>query len=148
MRIPGPVAQLVLLRVAAVAGAVVSLTAFAVALSRVPDARLVRARHDVLSPSGRFVAMVVVELQPDGTSSWRPVVQTLEGAEVYRSEGLYAAGPGLHITWEPGLDTLWVASEDAGTMFVQQGPSSWTVTGLTRETADLLPDEVRAVLRS
>ncbi len=148
MRIPGPVARLVLLRAAAVASAVVSLTAVAVAASRVPDARLVRARHEVLSPSGHLVARVEVEPQPDGTSSWRPVVQTVSGDEVYRSEGLFAAGPGLRIAWEPGLDTLWVLSADAGTLFVQQGPSSWTATGLTRDTADLLPDEVRAVTRS
>lgn len=148
MKIPGPAVRGALLRIAAVTGAIGSLTALAVVVGRVPDARLVRARHEVLSPSGQFVARVEVEPQPDGTSSWRPVVQTVEGDEVYRSEGLFAAGPGLRITWEPGLDTLWVLSQDAGTLFVQQGPSSWTATGLTRDTADLLPDEVRAVTRS
>ncbi len=148
-----------LLRGLALGGAAVGLAVAAATLGRAPDPRLVRAGHDVPSPSGRFAARVERSRSDDGVELWRPLVLQVEGdpagAEVFRSEGVFAAGrgrragrSGLALTWEPGLDTLWVVSEDSGTLFVQQGPHRWTATALTRATADLVPAEVRGLTGS
>lgn len=140
------VARAVLLRALALSGAAACLAVAAATLGRSPDPRLVRAAHDVASPSGRFAARVERSRSEDGVEVWRPLVLQIEGdTEVFRSDGVFAAGKGLTISWEPGLDTLWIVSEDAGTLFAQQGPHRWTATALTRATADLVPAEVRGL---
>lgn len=138
-----PAARAALLRALALGGAAVGLVGAAAALGRRPDPRLVRAGHDVPSPSGDLVARVESSRSADGVELWRLLVLDGDGAEVFRSEGAFAAG--ATVTWEPGLDTLWVVSEDAGTLFVQRGPHRWTATALTLATADLVPAEVRGL---
>lgn len=138
-------ARAAILRALTLAGAAAGLGLVAAVLGRGPNPRLVRAGHAVASPSGRFTAQVETSEGDGGDRLWRPVVLDERGAEVYRSEGVFAAVKGLAITWEPGLDTLWVVSPDAGTLFVQEGPHAWTATALTRATADLVPAEVRGL---
>ena len=138
-------ARAALLRALALAGAAAGLGLAAALLGKAPNPRLVRAGHDVASPSGRFAARVETSDGVDGVQLWRPVVVDGSGAVVFRSEGVFAATKGLAVTWEPGLDTLWVVSPDAGTLFVQEGPHAWTATALTRATADLVPAEVRGL---
>ena len=137
-------ARAALLRALALAGAAGGLGLAAALLGRGPNPRLVRAGHDVASPSRRFTARVEITPGDDGVPMWRPVVLDQRGVEVFRSEGVFAAVKGLAVTWEPGLDTLWVVSQD-GTLFVQEGPHAWTATALTRATADLVPAEVRGL---
>ncbi len=132
-----------LLRVAAVSGAVVSLVALAVAASRQPDTRLVRARHDVVSPSGRFVARVDVATDEHGVRTWRPMVLERSGAVVFRSDGVLVERPTPRIVWEDDLDTLWIVSADAGTAFVQEGLRGWTSTTLGSADDHLVPAGVR-----
>lgn len=131
-----------ILRAAAVAGAAVSLVVLAVAAARQPDARLVRARHEIPSPSGTFVARVEVERTEEG-SAWRPVVLDEKRQVVYRSEELFADDPAPRITWESDLDTLWIASPDGVLTFVQEGLQGWTSTRLTDADAHLAPAEAR-----
>ena len=141
-------ARAALLRALTLAGAAAGLGLVAAALGRGPNPRLVREDHDVASPSGRFAARVETSDGEDGTRLWRPLVLDEHGAVVYRSDGVFTSTKGLAITWEPGLDTLWVVSPDAGTLFVQEGPRAWTATALTRATADLVPAEVRGLIGS
>jgi len=138
-------ARAALLQALALAAAAAGLALVAALLGRAPNPRLVRAGHDVVSPSGRFAARVESSEGADGVPLWRPVVVDVDGVAVFRSEGVFAVAKGLAITWEPGLDTLWVVSPDAGTLFVQEGPHAWTATALTRATADLVPAEVRGL---
>lgn len=128
-----------ILRAVAVSGAVVSLVALAVVGSRQPDASRVRARHSVLSPSGRFVASVEVEQGQYGRE-WRPVVTDGGGAVLFRAEETLADKPMPLIFWEDNLDTLWVCSPGTGKTFVQEGLSGWTSTTLTEADAHLAPE--------
>ncbi|GAB4067522.1 hypothetical protein GCM10028777_23790 [Angustibacter speluncae] len=138
-------ARAALFRALALAGAAGALAVAGALLGRAPDPRLVREGHDVRSPSGRYAARVDVSTADDGTRLWCPVVVDERGVEVFRSEGHFASGKGLTVTWEPGLDTLWIVAAEVGTFFVQEGPTAWSATALTRATADLLPAEVRAM---
>lgn len=139
--IPDPRREFVI-RVAAIAGAAVSLVALAVAASRQPDAKLVRARHEIPSPSGNFVAKVEVVRGESGTG-WRPVVLDQSRHVVYRSEHVFADNPTPRITWESGLDTLWISSATGGLSFVQEGLQGWTSTTLDDADSHLAPAEAR-----
>ncbi len=139
-------ARAALLRALALGAAAAGLVGAAAAVGRRPDPRLVRDGHEISSPSGEFAARVESGRSDDGVELWRPLVVDADGVEVFRSEGAFAAG--VTVTWEPGLDTLWVVSQDAGTLFVQRGPHRWTATALTRATADLVPAEVRGLAGS
>lgn len=129
-----------ILRVAAAAGAAVSVVALAIAASRQSGARLVRARREIASPSGRFVATVEVARGESGTT-WRPIVLDHSGTEVYRSEDVFSDHPAPRIAWESDLDTLWISSP-AGVSFVQEGLQTWTSTTLAATDAHLAPAEV------
>lgn len=131
-----------LVRVAAVTGTVVSLVALAVAATKQPRARRVRVRHEVESPSGRFVAKVVVE-QESGVRGWRPVIVDDSGTVVFRSEALLPERPTPTIAWEDSLDTLWVIDHDGVVSFVQDGLHGWTSTTLTEDDAHLAPADMR-----
>lgn len=128
-----------IMRAVAVSGAVVSLVAIAVIGSRQPDATRVRARHDVLSPSGKFIASVHVEGGQYGRE-WRPVVTDHDGRVLFRAEDTLADKPMPLIFWEDHLDTLWVCSPGTGKAFVQEGLEGWTSTTLPEADAHLAPE--------
>ncbi|MFV0457661.1 MAG: hypothetical protein ACK5MT_02645 [Actinomycetales bacterium] len=131
-----------LIRAATVTGAVASLVALAVVTGRQTNARLVRARHEVVSPSGRFVAGVEVE-SDGGVRVWRPYVRNGESEEVYRADSPLTSRPAPRIMWESDLDTLWVVQADGTASFVQEGLHGWTSTDLADDDRHLMPVETR-----
>ncbi len=131
-----------IVRAIAVSGAVVSLAALAVAAARQPNARLVRARHEVRSPSGNFVARVEIEQLAGGEKVWRPVVADRLGSVVYRAGEVIVSKPAPRIMWENDLDTLWVIAP-ASVAFVQEGLHGWTSTELDAADQHLVPSEAR-----
>lgn len=139
---PGFRRELVM-RAIAVGGAVVSLTALAIAASRQPNSRLVRVRHEVLSPSGDFVARVEVESLAVGEQVWRPVVTDRLGSIVYRAGEVIISKPAPRIIWENDLDTLWIVTPGGGVSFVQEGLHGWTSTSLDESDEHLAPAETR-----
>lgn len=132
-----------IVRAIAVGGAVVSLAALAVAAARQPNARLVRARHEVRSPSGGFTARVEVENLAGGETAWRPVVVDRAGAVVYRAGDVILSRPAPRIMWENDLDTLWVVTSGEGAAFIQEGLHGWTSTELDAADEHLVPSEAR-----
>jgi hypothetical protein len=130
------------------AAPVAALAAFLVLLAACAGGPGITPGSPATSPSGRYTAVLDV-VDVGSVDEWRPTIRDATGAEVFRDDESYSAGPAhsLVVAWSPTADELWVLSGDVGTSRLAPLPDgTWRKTSSTPEQPLAVPDELDEAL--